>query len=218
MWVGVTSPLLETKFHLPTRRRGWVARSRLNERLGRAGESALTLVSAPAGFGKTTLLTDWLRAAPGDGRVTAWLSLDHSDNDPALFWAYFIAALKTAAPGVGESALALLPSTESPSEAFVVTLLNDLAAVTHDVVLVLDDYHVIEEPHIRDGMAYLVEHLPPHVRLVIASRADPTLPLARLRARRELVEIRAADLRFTLEETAAYLNEVMGLELTPADV
>jgi LuxR family maltose regulon positive regulatory protein len=214
----MTTPLLETKFHVPTRRRVLVARSRLTERLGRAGESALTLVSAPAGFGKTTLLTDWLTAAPGGGRLTAWLALDHSDNDPALFWAYFIAALQTAAPGVGAGALALLSSTESPKEAFVVTLLNDLAALSDEVVLVLDDYHVIEEAHIRDGMAYLVEHLPPQIRLVIASRADPVLPLARLRARGELVEIRAADLRFTLNETAAYLNEVMGLELTPADV
>ena len=126
-----------------------MARSRLKERLGAAVESALTLVSAPAGFGKTTLLTDWLTAAPGDGRITAWLSLDHSDNDPALFWAYFIAALRTAAPGVGEGALALLSSTESPTEAFVVTLLNDLAALSDDVVVVLDDYHVIEEPHIQ---------------------------------------------------------------------
>ena len=214
----MASPLLETKFHVPTRRRGLVARSRLNERLRRAGESALTLVSAPAGFGKTTLLTDWLTTAPGDGRATAWLSLDHSDNDPALFWAYFIAALKTAAPGVGEGALALLRSTESPREAFVVTLLNDLAAVSDDVVVVLDDYHVIEEPDIRDGMAYLVEHLPAQIRLVIATRADPALPLPRLRARGQLVEIRAADLRFTLGEAAAYLTEVMGLELSPGDV
>ena len=214
----MASPLLETKFHVPTRRRGLVARSRLNERLRRAGESALTLVSAPAGFGKTTLLTDWLTTAPGDGRATAWLSLDHSDNDPALFWAYFIAALKTAAPGVGEGALALLRSTESPREAFVVTLLNDLAAVSDEVVVVLDDYHVIEEPDIRDGMAYLVEHLPPQIRLVIATRADPALPLPRLRARGQLVEIRAADLRFTLGEAAAYLTEVMGLELSPGDV
>ena len=214
----MTGPLLETKFHVPVRRRGLVARSRLTERLGRAGESALTLVSAPAGFGKTTLLTDWLTATAGDGRTTAWLSLDHSDNDPALFWAYFIAALRTAAPGVGEGALALLSSTGSPTEAFVVTLLNDLAAVSDEVVVVLDDYHVIEEPQIQEGMAFLVEHLPAQIRLVIASRADPALPLARLRARGELVEIRAADLRFTLDEAAAYLNEVMGLELTPADV
>ncbi len=195
-----------------------MARSRLTERLSRAGESALTLVSAPAGFGKTTLLTDWLAAAPGDGRISAWLSLDHSDNDPALFWAYFIAALRTAAPGVGEGALALLPSHESPPEAFVVTLLNDIAVVSADVVLVLDDFHVIEEPTIGEGMTYLVEHLPPSLRLVIASRADPALPLARLRARGDLVEIRAADLRFTVDEAAAYLNDVMGLELTPPDI
>jgi len=218
MSVGVTSPLLETKFHLPTRRRGLVARSRLNEGLRRAGESALTLVSAPAGFGKTTLLTDWLTSAPPDGRIASWLSLDKSDNDPALFWAYFVAALRTAAPGVGEGALALLSSTESPTEAFVVTLLNDLATLSDAVVLVLDDYHVIEEPQIRDGMAYLVEHLPAQILLVIATRADPALPLARLRARGELVEIRAADLRFTLDEAAVYLNEVMGLDLTTADV
>ena len=214
----MTSPLLETKFHAPARRRGLAARSRLTERLGRAGESALTLVSAPAGFGKTTMLADWLRTGPAGGRLTAWLSLDPSDNDPALFWAYFIAALRTAVPGVGEGALALLSSTESPTEAFVVTLLNDLAALSDQVVVVLDDYHVIEEPHIRDGMIYLVEHLPPPIRLVIASRADPALPLARLRARGELVEIRANDLRFTLDEAASYLNEVMGLELTTADV
>ena len=214
----MTSPLLETKFHVPTRRRGWVARPRLSERLGRAGESALTLLAAPAGFGKTTLLADWLTADSGDGRITAWLSLDSGDNDPALFWAYFVAALRTAAPGVGERALALLASTDAPTEAFVVTLLNDLGALSDEVVLVLDDYHVIEEAHIRDGMTYLVEHLPPQVRLVIAGRADPALPLARLRARGELVEIRATDLRFTVDETAAYLNDVMGLELTAADV
>ena len=216
---ATTGPLLETKFRVPARRQGLVARSRLKERLGRAGESALTLVSAPAGFGKSTLLTDWLTVDPVDGRLTAWLSLEHTDNDPALFWTYFIAALQTAAPGVGEGARALLSSTGSPTEeGFVVTLLNDLASLSAEVVLVLDDYHVIEEPHIRDGMAYLVEHLPRQIRLVIASRADPALPLARLRARRQLVEIRAADLRFTLDETAAYLNEVMGLQLTPADV
>ena len=218
MWVVVTNPLLETKFHAPARRRGLAARSRLTERLGRAGESALTLVSAPAGFGKTTMLADWLGTGPAGGRLTAWLSLDPSDNDPALFWAYFIAALRTAVPGVGEGALALLSSTDAPTEAFVVTLLNDLAALSDQVVVVLDDYHVIEEPHIRDGMIYLVEHLPPPIRLVIASRADPALPLARLRARGELVEIRANDLRFTLDEAASYLHEVMGLELTTSDV
>jgi LuxR family maltose regulon positive regulatory protein len=184
----------------------------------RAGDSSLTLVSAPAGFGKTTMLADWLGTGPAGGGPSAWLSLDPGDNDPALFWAYFIAALRTALPGVGERALALLSSTEPPTEAFVVTLLNDLATISDRVVVVLDDYHVVEETHVRDGMTYLVEHLPPRVRLVIASRADPALPLARLRARGELVEIRAADLRFTVDEAACYLNEVMGLDLTTADV
>ena len=159
-----------------------MARSRLTERLGRAGESALTLVSAPAGFGKTTLLTDWLTAGPAGTHHRVAFARRQRQR-PALFWAYFIAALRTAAPGVGEGALALLSSTESPTEAFLVTLLNDLAALSDQVVVVLDDYHVIEEPHIQDGMGYLVEHLPAQIRLVIASRADPTLPLARLRAR-----------------------------------
>ena len=195
-----------------------MARPRLSERLSRGAESALTLVSAPAGFGKTTLLAEWLAAAPFDGRSVAWLSLDQRDNDPALFWTYLVAALKTAAPGVGAGALALLQPPEPPGEAGLVTLLNDLDAISDDVVLVLDDYHVIGARDVQNGMAFLLEHLPPRIHLVIASRADPALPLARLRGRGELAEIRAADLRFTPGEAAAYLNEVMGLVLTAADV
>ena len=195
-----------------------VTRPRLSERLSRGAESALTLVSAPAGFGKTTLLAEWLAAAPADGRSVAWLSLDQRDNDPALFWTYLVAALKTATPGVGAGALSLLQPPEPPSEAGLVTLLNDLDAISNDVVLVLDDYHVIDARDVQDGMAFLLEHLPPQIHLVIASRTDPALPLARLRGRGELVEIRAADLRFTPGEAAAYLNGVMGLVLTAADV
>ena len=195
-----------------------MARPRLSERLSRGAESALTLVSAPAGFGKTTLLAEWLAAAPADGRSVAWLSLDQRDNDPALFWTYLVAALKTAAPEVGAGALSLLQPPRPPSEAGLVTLLNDLDALSNDVVLVLDDYHVIDAREVQDGMAFLLEHLPPQIHLVIASRADPVLPLARLRGRGELVEIRAADLRFTPGEAAAYLNEMMGLVLTAADV
>jgi len=175
-------------------------------------------VSAPAGFGKTTLLAEWLAAAPADERSAAWLSLDQRDNDPALFWTYLIAALQTAAHGVGAGALSLLQSPQPPIEAVLATLLNDLHAISDDVVLVLDDYHVIDARDVQDGMAFLLGHLPPQIHLVIASRADPALPLARLRARRELVEIRAADLRFTPEEAATYLNGVMGLELTARDV
>src|SRR2546429_1184681 len=213
----MAGPLLETKLHVPRRRRGLVARPRLSERLSRGAESALTLVSAPAGFGKTTLLTEWLAAALADGRSAAWLSLDQRDNDPALFWTYLVAALKTAAAGAGARALSLLPP-QPPSEAGLATLLNDLDAISNDVVLVLDDYHVIDARDVQDGMAFLLEHLPPQIHLVIASRTDPPLPLARLRGRGELAEIRAADLRFTPSEAAEYLNEVMGLVLTAADV
>ena len=175
-------------------------------------------MSAPAGFGKTTLLAEWLATAPADGRSVAWLSLDQRDNDPALFWAYVVAALKTAAPGGAASALSLLQPPQPPSEAGLVTLLNDLDAIPDDVVLMLDDYHVIDAREVQDGMAFLLEHLPPQIHLVIASRADPALPLARLRGRGELVELRAAELRFTPSEAAAYLSEVMGLVLTTADV
>jgi LuxR family maltose regulon positive regulatory protein len=214
----MAGPLLATKLHVPRRPRSLVARPRLSERLSQGAESALTLVSAPAGFGKTTLLTQWLAAVAADGRSVAWLSLDQRDNDPELFWTYLVGALKTVAQGAGASALSLLQPPQPPTEAGLATLLNDLDALPVDVVLVLDDYHVIEARGVQDGMAFLLEHLPPQIHLVIASRADPALPLARLRGRGELVEIRAADLRFTPNEAAAYLNEVMGLVLTAPDV
>jgi LuxR family maltose regulon positive regulatory protein len=211
--------LLETKFHVPRGRRGLVARPRLSERLSRGVESVLTLVSAPAGFGKTTLLTEWLAAVPADGPSTAWLSLDQRDNDPALYWSYVVATLRRAtAPGVGASALSILQSPQPPIEAVLAALINDVHALSNDVVLVLDDYHVIEARDVQDGMAFLLEHLPPQIHLVIVSRADPAVPLARLRGRGELVEIRAAELRFTPDEATTYLNREMGLELTARDV
>jgi LuxR family maltose regulon positive regulatory protein len=180
------------------------------------------LVSAPAGFGKTTLLTEWLAAGPGapaDERLVAWLSLDQADNDPASFWTYVIAALRTVAPGVGESAMPLLQTPQPPPiETVLTALLNELGAITGDIVLVLDDYHVIDARDVQDAMAFLLDHLPPRLHVAIASRTDPVLPLARLRARGELVEIRAAELRFTPDEAAAYLNEMMGLQLTVRDV
>jgi LuxR family transcriptional regulator, maltose regulon positive regulatory protein len=208
--------LLETKLHVPRRRRGLVARPRLAERLDRGAEAKLTLVSAPAGFGKTTLLAECLAAAPARERCVAWLSLDPSDNRPAVFWTYLLAALQTVAPELdpGAGALALLQSPAPPPiETVLAAVLNELSAIPKDVVLVLDDYHVIDAPDVQTGMAFLLDHLPPRLHVVIASRADPPLPLARLRARGELVEIRAADLRFLPDEAAAYLNQVMGLEL-----
>jgi LuxR family maltose regulon positive regulatory protein len=194
-----------------------VPRPRLSERLDRGAESTLTLVSAPAGFGKTTLLAEWLAgwlAAPAGARAAAWLSLDPSDNHPPTFWTYLLAALRTAVPGVGAGALALLRASRPPPiEAVLATLLNELGAVPDDVVLVLDDFHVIDAPEVEGGIVFLLDHLPPRVHLVLAGRADPALPLARLRARGELAEIRAADLRFTPDEAAAYLKDTMGLDL-----
>ena len=212
----MAGPLLETKLHVPRRRPGLVARPRLTERL--QAEPALVLVSAPAGFGKTTLLAEWLAAGSADGRRVAWLSLDTADNDPVLFWSYLIAALQRAVPGVGGPALALLGSPQPPIQVVLSTLVNQLSALPDQVMLVLDDYHLIDGPQVQDQMAFLLEHLPPQLRLVIASRADPPWPLARLRARGQLLEVRAADLRFTPEETAAYLNQGMGLTLTAPDV
>ncbi len=212
-------PLLETKLYVPRLRRGLVARPRLIERMGRGAESRLTLISAPAGFGKSTLVAEWLAAAPTSGPSAAWLSLDRADNQPAIFWAYLVAAVQTVAPGVGARALSLLQEPQPPAiETILTSLLNELGAVPDDLVLVLDDYHVIDAQDINDAMTYLLEHLPHHIHLVITTRADPALPLARLRARGELVEIRAADLRFTPQEAAAYLNEAMGLDLAAGDV
>ena len=216
------APLLETKFYVPRPRRGLVPRPRLSERLDRGGAAKLMLISAPAGFGKTTLLTEWLAAGPAaaaDERLAAWLSLDRGDNDPASFWTYVIAALRTVAAGVGESTLALLQAPQPPPIEMVLTvLLNDLGAIAADIVLVLDDYHLVDARDVQDGMAFLLDHLPSRLHVVIAGRADPALPLARLRARGELVEIRAAELRFTPDEAAAYFNEMMGLQLTARDV
>ncbi|MCC6175686.1 MAG: AAA family ATPase [Chloroflexi bacterium] len=211
--------LLETKLYAPRWSRGLVPRSRLTERLNRGAESKLVLVSAPAGFGKTTLLAEWLKEASEREQSVAWLSLDPGDSRPASFWTYLIAALRTTVPGVGMGTLALLQSPQPPPmEAVLIALLNELAAIPDHIVLVLDDYHAIDARGVQDGMAFLLNHLPPQVHLVIASRADPALPLARLRARGELAEIRAADLRFTRDEAAAYLNAAMGLDLAARDI
>jgi LuxR family transcriptional regulator, maltose regulon positive regulatory protein len=216
--VLVTGPLLTTKLHVPRRRRGLVGRARLSDRLSQGDEAALILVSAPAGFGKTTVLTDWLAGVDPQQRSVAWLSIDARDDDPAVFWTYVLAALATVAPAVGAGSLQLLRSPDSSLEATLSTLINEVAAVEGDVVLVLDDYHLIESPEIHEGMAFLLEHLPPQAHLVVAGRTDPPLPLTRLRARGELVELRAADLRFTPEEAGQYLTGAMQLPLTAGQV
>ena len=215
------------KLYVPKWRPGLVPRTRLIEHLDQETERKLTLVSAPVGFGKTTLLAEWVAATPATERPAAWVSLDQGDNDPALFWAYFIAALQTVHPGVGDDALSLLHSSQpAPIESVLSTLINEINAIEDDpstgsgrsFVLVLDDYHVVDAKSIHSAIAFLVDHLPWQMHLVIASRSDPPLPLARLRGRGELTELRASDLRFTPDDAAAFLNGVMELDLSAADV
>ena len=212
------APILATKLYIPPSRRRIVLRPRLVERLneGLAAGHRLTLVSAPAGFGKTSLVGGWVA---GCGRPVAWLSLDDGDSDPSRFLAYLIAALQTVAPGFGEGVLTVLQSPQPPPpESTLTALLNELTTIPSAVVLVLDDYHVLNARPVDDALAFLVEHLPPRMHLVIATREDPALPLARLRARGQLTEVRAADLRFTPSEASAFLNQVMGLNLTADDI
>ncbi len=170
-------------------RRSLVARPRLIERVSRGAESKLMLVSAPAGFGKTTLVAEWLAAAPAGGPSAAWLSLDQADNQPSSFWPYVIAALRTVAPGIGTTALSLLQGPQPPPiETILATLLNDLGAVPNDIVLVLDDYHEVDAPEIQGGMAYLLEHLPAQIHLVMTDPRRPGAAAGRCGAHGELTE------------------------------
>jgi LuxR family maltose regulon positive regulatory protein len=210
----VPAPILATKLYIPPSRRRVVVRPRLVERLneGLAAGNKLTLVSAPAGFGKTALVAQWVA---GCGRPAAWLSLDEGDSDLSRFLTYLIAALQTVAPEIGEGVLTVLQSPQPPPlESTLTALLNDITTIPSDVVLVLDDYHVLDARPVDDALAFLVEHLPPQLHLVIATREDPALPLARLRARGQMTELRGADLRFIADETAEFVNQVMDLDLS----
>lgn len=208
--------LVETKLLAP-RRRVVVARPRLLSRLGGADLPAVTLVSAPAGFGKTTLLTEWFATANDAGFLTAWVSLDRSESDPLLFWSYVITAIRRAVPAL-DACQHALPAAPAPVEDVVTSLVNDLASLRDELVLVLDDYHVVESMEVHESIRFLIEHLPSRMHLVLATRADPPLPLAALRARGELLEVRAAELRFTAAEANKYLNDTSGLSLTFTDV
>lgn len=205
--------LLATKLFLPPPRPDLVPRPRLYSVLDAGMRRKLTLLAAPAGSGKTTLLGGWRATATGAAMPLAWVALDRADNDPARFWHYLGAALDTLCPGVGRQLAPLLGATPPPLERVLTGALNALATLPHDVALVLDDYHVIETAAIHSGLVFLLDHLPPPIHLVIASRADPPLPLGRLRVRGELAEVRADALRFTPDETAAFLAGVMGLPL-----
>lgn len=213
------SSLLATKLYIPAPRPNRVPRPRLTERLERGSSGPLTLISAPAGFGKSTLLSEWAHA--GDRRV-AWVSLDEGENDPVRFLCYTATALQRLFPGLGEDALAALRQIQAPSmellEPVLTGLLNEVHALDQDVVLVLDDYHVVENPAVHQAVQFLLDRLPPRLHLVIATRVDPPLPLSRLRARGQLTEIRAQDLRFTSQEAADFLNHAMGLSLPASSV
>jgi LuxR family maltose regulon positive regulatory protein len=212
----MTIPLLATKLYIPPARPDLVSRPRLLDQLNAGLGRKLTLISAPAGFGKTTLLGEW--AQQSEFRV-AWVSLDEGDNDPARFWAYFVAALQAIHKGIGVSALAALQSPQPPLvEGLLTGLINQLADVPGPFVLVLDDYHTIHNPATHGALSSLLQNLPPQMHLVIATRADPPLPIPRLRGRGQLTELYQSDLRFTSEEISEFLNQVLGLGLSVEDV
>jgi LuxR family maltose regulon positive regulatory protein len=208
--------LVATKLHVPTLRSGLVARGELVGRLAGSGERKLVLVCAPAGWGKTSVLSQWHSAEPG---AFAWVSLDPSDDDRVRFWSYVIGAVRTVTPQVGEAALAALPNAPGDlTGAVLPSLLNELAAAGRRLVLVLDDYHYVRDESIHASVAFLLRHLPANVQLAIATRADPPLPLGSLRAAGEVLEIRAAQLRFTEAEAGALLNDSLALGLESSDV
>lgn len=212
-------PLLATKLAIPPPRADLVPRQRLLERLDEVTRRKLTLVSAPAGFGKTTLLAEWCASSAARAMPIAWFSLDERDDDPERFWTYVLAALESAHAGAGRSALALLHAGQPvPMETSLTVLINALASLPFEFVLVLDDYHLIDAPPVHQTLAFLLDHMPQQMHLIVASRTQPPLPLARLRAGGQLIELRAADLRFTPDEAAAFLSEVMSLRLSAESI
>ncbi len=216
---AASTSLLTTKLNVPPARAQLVIRPRLLERLEVGLRGKLTLVAAPAGFGKTTLISAWAASLQVSNRQVAWLSLDESDSDPIRFLTYLVAALQTIAPTLGAGVMGVLQSPQPPpTESILTALLNEISTTQDNFVLVLDDYHVIDAKPVDSALTFLLEHLPSRMHLVIATRENPSLPLARLRARGDLSELRATDLRFTPTEAAEFLNSVMGLSLSPDNI
>lgn len=212
----MTDELLRTKLFVPSPRLGFVPRPRLIERLAAGIQGKLTLLSAPAGFGKTTLLSEGISTL---NRTVAWVSLDNEDNDPVRFWSYFIAALQTVHAGMGQNALSALQASQIPHiESILTSLINETAKTPEDISIVLDDYHMIEAEPVHSATAFLLEHMPSQLHLVIATRIDPPFPLPLLRGRGQLTELRTADLRFTFDEAMAFLNKTMNLGLSEENV
>jgi len=224
----LTESLLTTKLYIPCTRPGLVHRPDLIERLNEGLHRKLTLISAPAGFGKTTVASEWLgimrKGAQKESQFvnSAWLSLDEDDNDLARFLTYFITALNRVSGiegTIGEGALGMLQSPQPPTAEVVLTsLINEIAALPGKIILVLDDFHSIESSQVDDALTFLLDHMPAQFHVVIATREDPNLPLTRLRARGELTELRATELRFSTSEAAEFLNQIMGLDLSVEDI
>ena len=214
----MASSWVSTKVHVPTLRHLTVDRPRLRERSVAADGMRMTLLSAPAGFGKTTAVAAWVADGRDRGRAVAWVSLDEGDSQPATFWTYVILSLQTAAPTVGASLLPALESGQPPTRALLTTLLNELAELPVEIDLVLDDYHLADSPGVAEGVTFLLDRLPSNVHIVVTTRADPDLPLSRLRARGQLTEVRAGDLRFTIGEVTRFLEVVGNLDVAPADI
>jgi LuxR family maltose regulon positive regulatory protein len=212
----MSTPILTTKLYIPPPRSNAILRPRLIVRLNEGLHRKLILIAAPAGFGKTTLVSTWL---PACECPVAWLSLDEGERDLTRFLTYLVAALQTIAPTMGAGVLGVLQSAQPPpSEAILTALLNEISTMPDHFILVLDDYHVIDAQSVDHALAFVLEHMPPAMHLVITTREDPQIPLARLRARDQITELRAADLRFTLAEAAVFLTEVMDLDLSAADI
>ena len=210
------TPVLATKLHVPPLRQKLILRPVLIEKLNQGLHGRLTLISAPAGFGKTTLASEWIAGCKLD---SAWLSLDEGDGDFSRFLTYLIAALQTLKADVGATILTTLQSPlQTKPELVLTSLLNEISTMPDDFIFVLDDYHAIEAKAVDDALAFILEHVPPRMHLVIVTREDPNLPLARLRARGQLTELRAADLRFTASEAAQFFNQAMGLDLSEDDI
>ncbi len=193
-----------------------VLRSRLIDHLNEGLLGKLTLISAPAGFGKTTLVSEWVASCQ---RPIAWLSLDEEDNDSIRFLTYFVTAIQTIAPSFGEGVLGTLQSSQPVlTESMLTVLLNEISTIQDDFVLILDDYHLIDATPVDHALTFLLEHMPAQMHLLITTREDPNIPLARLRARSQLTELRVADLRFTSPEATEFLNQVMGLNLSSENI
>lgn len=208
--------LLSTKFFIPPKQQNLISRSRLLEKLGLTFSRKLTLLSAPAGFGKTTLVSDWVSE---NEQPVVWLSLDKDDADPKRFWLYFITALQALSKEIGTTSLGMLQhANHAPGESLLTTLVNEIAAYREHFVMVLDDFHLVDSPAVDENLTFLLEYLPPQLHLVMTTREDPSLPLARLRAKGQLNEIRAADLRFTLDEAADFLEQFLGIKLSEENI